>query len=321
LENAKESTSTPYWIRHNVEFVYLVMGYLLAPIVFAYAYVGLACYSSDTTNVEFLAYDTTRPCDWSAEYVFSLSLVSVSILMMYMVFRLLQKHCLRLRVTQHDDANGDTGNPEQHARRGSDKCAAVLEDRAYIQVAFLVKGYKYKFWYWEVTVMVRKALVLSIQVAQPASLNRPLRPMMLLFIVVAALCMQLAAMPTTDSAINKLETCSLAVNAASLLLATYVSQEAMIDHHGWGATFATISALILNLAMLGYFGMFVLEYLCKLFKTKWNKKDTCIEREPTQKRPTGGVDKVAVEMVEASHHENPLATDRAEEREVAIIEL
>jgi len=113
--------------------------------------------------------------------------------------------------------------------------------------AYMCRGYESDFWWWELTVLCRKVIVMGVVIYCPSSVNPVGENVVVLSTLVAIGGLHCRSMPYINLAMDRLEACSFAVSIVSLLCAVQVSsfKSSFVDHT-LGDVFATLLMLCFN---------------------------------------------------------------------------
>merc|ERR1712224_794599 len=113
----------------------------------------------------------------------------------------------------------------------------------------MVRGYEARFWYWELTVLWRKALIFAALIYAPRSINAIGLGILLLLTMILANLAHYMCRPFIEDEVDNIESLALTACLVSLLMAVYVEgksgagdRSASLDIDGtWGQYLATMA--------------------------------------------------------------------------------
>ena len=144
-------------------------------------------------------------------------------------------------------------------------------------LGFLFLGYEARFYWWEILVIYRKALVYAVVVSlQTENLN--LQMISALSLVLVSILVQSFCQPYENAYFDMLEQLGLGACASLFVMALYLHNVELFSNE-WLGTIGTIVVIAVNLLFLLGWLQSALPYLCKKLNACRTKRHTeCVHR-------------------------------------------
>ena len=140
-------------------------------------------------------------------------------------------------------------------------------ETAVFAYGFLFQGYKERYFFWEMTIVVRKFLILAIAIWFPPATNMLERTLALCLLILTSLVGTSRCRPYSESSVNLIDTVTQAASLASVILAIYVEATVTSDDATSKKNMATLLFLLINMFLLAlHFRMVAKPAYAKLLK-------------------------------------------------------